>query len=323
MRNSGIFILFLFFVQFNAHAITTVTFQPDAACGEDALVASLWPENNYGNHHDFIACAWTNQSNPSNTRALVKFDLATIPANATIVSATLDLYHYPSPYNTGHSNLTGPADCWLQRIIQPWSESTVTWSNQPSCSMTNMVNVLAPFTNTQNYSLNVTALVQDMMNDPANSFGFMLRQQNESYYRSLLFASSDMSNPALHPKLTVVYSEGILPTAGCWSNVVITPDSVQPQPPADPLILIPNVFTPNGDGTNDVFFPDTSAVVITRMEIYNRWGNLIFTSAPAMSWNGNAENGKPCADGTYYYLLEYSTANGEQRKTKGFFTLIR
>jgi len=182
MRVSGIFILFLFFVQFNAHAITTVTFQPDAACGEDALVASLSPENNYGNHHDFIACAWTNQGNPSNTRALVKFDLATLPANATIISATLELFHYPSPYNTGHSNLTGPADCWLQRIIQPWSESTVTWSNQPSCSMTNMVNVLAPFTNTQNYSLNVTALVQDMMNDPTNSRVF---RRNSSHFRML------------------------------------------------------------------------------------------------------------------------------------------
>lgn len=305
-------------------ATTTLTFQPDSACGKDAVIASLWPDINSGTHPDFLACAWTNQGNPSTTRALISFDLATIPANATIISATLELYHYPSLYNTGHSNLSGPANCWLQRIIQPWSEQTVTWNNQPATTGVNQVNVMAPFSNTQNYTLTVTDLVTDMLNDPANSFGFMLRQQTESYYRSLLFASSDMGNPAFYPKLTVVYQENLLPVAGCWTDVVVTPDSISSNPvAADPEIVIPNVFTPNNDGVNDVFFADTVNVTITSLEIYNRWGNLLFRSAPGTFWNGNSESGNPCSDGTYYYLLEYRTVNGEQRITKGFFTLIR
>lgn len=304
-----------------ADAHTVVTFQPDSACGKDAVVGSLSPNNNAGNHPDFIACAWTNQSIPSTTRALVSFDLATIPPGATILQATLELFHYVSPFNTGHSNLSGPANCWLERIVQPWGETTVTWNTQPATTSVNQVNVPAPTSMTQNYSINVITLVIDMLNDPANSFGFELRQQNESYYRSLLFASSDMSNSSLHPKLTIVYDYDLAPLAGCWSNFVISPAAPPPSGP-DPVVHIPNVFTPNGDGINDSFFADSVNYTVNEFLIYDRWGVLVFEARPGRSWDGQFSN-KECADGTYYYVFRYSWSGSPIETLTGFVTLIR
>jgi gliding motility-associated-like protein len=298
---------------------TVVTFQPDSACGQDAFLTSLAPDANYGTHRDFLACAWTNQSVPTNVRSLVSFDLATIPPGATIVSATLELFHWNSPQNTGHSNLSAPATCWLERVVTPWSENTVTWNTQPATTPVNAINVPAPVSMTQNYSFNVISLVMDMLNDPANSYGFMLRQQTESYYRSVLFASSDMSNSALHPKLTITYDLDIPPLPGCYTNFVITQSP--PATPGDPVVHFPNVFTPNGDGINDSFYADSSNVELVEFAVYDRWGMLIYTSATQMPWNGK-HNGNECSDGTYYYVFRYKW-NGAPDAVAGFFTLIR
>jgi gliding motility-associated-like protein len=302
-------------------AHTVVTFQPDSVCGKDALVISLWPNTNYGSHPDFLACTWTNQGNPSTARALIEFDLNTIPPGAVILNATLELFHYASPMNTGHSNLSGPANAWLERITQPWNENTVTWSNQPATSAVNQINVPAPTSMTQNYSINVITLVNDILNDPANSFGFELRMQNESYYRSLLFASSDMSNPSLRPKLTITYDLNIPPLSGCYTNFVITQTGGPATPSVDPIVHIPNVFTPNGDGINDTFFADSVNYLVDEFIIYDRWGAVVYDSRPGAPWNGT-HNGKPCSDGTYYYIFGY-TVGSEKHAVKGFVTLIR
>lgn len=308
------------FLAVNCRAHTVITLHPDSSCGIDATIFSFWPDTNSGSNPDFIATAWTFQGNPSTTRALVSFDLATIPSGASVSSAVLELFHYPSPNNTGHSNLSAPATCWIERITQPWTEFGVTWNNQPTTTGLNQVFVPAPTSMTQNYSIIVTTLVQDMLNDPTNSFGFMLRQQNESYYRSLLFASSDMSNPLLHPKLTIIYSLDIPPTAGCWTNFVISPAAPPPSGP-DPVVIMPNVFTPNGDGINDTFYADSVYYRVDEFLIYDRWGILVYSAKPGKAWDGRTTSGTSCVDGTYYYVFRYSWGS-EGRAVTGFVTLL-
>ncbi len=70
----------------------------------------------------------------------------------------------------------------------------------------------------------------------------------------------------------------------------------------------PNVFTPNGDGSNDLFkpFEPYSGVYEVNMSIYDRWGRRVFsTKDPAIQWDGSDENsGKICSDGVYYYSCE-------------------
>jgi gliding motility-associated-like protein len=71
-----------------------------------------------------------------------------------------------------------------------------------------------------------------------------------------------------------------------------------------PVYELPNVFTPGGDGLNDVFRPFPYRFVKKiELHIYNRWGQEVFTTGnPAILWNGeNIQTGKMCNDGTYFY----------------------
>lgn len=93
---------------------------------------------------------------------------------------------------------------------------------------------------------------------------------------------------------------------------------------------LPNVFTPNGDGTNDFFVPyePYHGVQKVDMRIYDRWGRLVFeTDDPAIRWNGCLENGTlPCSEGVYFYSCEVfvQTLAGEYAyPLHGSVTLIR
>lgn len=76
--------------------------------------------------------------------------------------------------------------------------------------------------------------------------------------------------------------------------------------PEEPFV-IPNVFTPNGDGKNDIFEIKNLPASAT-MRIYNRWGNQMFTtSEKKRSWTGFDTNGKKASDGVYFYILDVSS----------------
>ncbi len=211
-KTTALFALLLILILNNGFAQITLDLKQDACSGKDAIIADCVPcgydNMNFGAADELAAIAWTNSGNPSNERGLIQFDLSAIPQSSIIVSAQLSLFHNPNPAsgNPGHSQLSGPNDALLQRITSTWDEQTVTWNTQPTITNQNEVTLPASTSSTQDYiNIDVTALVQDMVNNPAQSFGFMLREVTETYYRSLLFASSDYPNAALHPQLLVTF----------------------------------------------------------------------------------------------------------------------
>ncbi len=100
---------------------------------------------------------------------------------------------------------SGSNDAVLQRIISPWTED-VAWSNQPTTTSSNEVTLAQDTISNQDYILDVTSLLQDIIADPNNSFGFLLKLNTETPYRLLAFASSDHPNTSLHPKLEITYT---------------------------------------------------------------------------------------------------------------------
>src|SRR5690625_5998055 len=72
------------------------------------------------------------------------------------------------------------------------------------------------------------------------------------------------------------------------------------------LYRLPNVFTPNGDGRNDVFYPLNRAFIQkVNFEAYSRWGNLVFkTDDPEINWDGTDMEGRPLDPGTYNYWCD-------------------
>jgi len=85
-------------------------------------------------------------------------------------------------------------------------------------------------------------------------------------------------------------------------------------------LIIPNVFTPNGDGVNDYFFiPGLDTYSENEITIINRWGNVVYEKKNYQGdWTGN---GLP--EGTYYYVLRAFTLAGVWDVYKGYVTLLR
>ena len=70
------------------------------------------------------------------------------------------------------------------------------------------------------------------------------------------------------------------------------------------MLQVPNVFTPNGDGTHDEFRVVYRSIKEFHCQIYNRWGHLVYEwTDPAKGWDGTI-NGNPAAEGTYFYVIE-------------------
>lgn len=193
-------------------AQTTLNLRPDATLGKDAYYKDATPTLNQGTHADFTALAWTN-GGAVVARSIIEFDLTSIPAGSTINSAYLSLYNNSTSSNNSgeHSNLSGSNSATLRRITTSWNEFSVTWNNQPSATNSNEVVLPASTTIYEDYTnINVTQLVQDMVDMPGSSFGFMISLQTEQYYRALIFSSSDHADPNNHPELVITYT---LPSA--------------------------------------------------------------------------------------------------------------
>jgi gliding motility-associated-like protein len=89
------------------------------------------------------------------------------------------------------------------------------------------------------------------------------------------------------------------------------------------LLRIPSAFTPNGDGINDNFTVMGNGVMKYSINIYNRWGSLIYESKNiTQSWDGRI-NGQPAPPGMYVYRTYFMDENEEVSEQQGSFTLIR
>ncbi|MEP7195469.1 MAG: gliding motility-associated C-terminal domain-containing protein [Saprospiraceae bacterium] len=93
-----------------------------------------------------------------------------------------------------------------------------------------------------------------------------------------------------------------------------------------PEYELPNTFTPNADGFNDLFKPIRNRQISRiNLKIINGWGNEVYqTSDPEINWDGRSRNGKMLNDGTYYYSCEiYNKGNSLINSFNGFIEILK
>lgn len=163
--------------------------------------------------------AWTYNSVDCGTgisRSLIRFaELNTlIPPTAMITSVTLNLYGLPSsgnPGNTGYPASPHATDnqMIISRVTSAWNENTVTWNSAPTTTTQNQITTPASTTrwnwNYSNNSQNLRDMVQIMVSNPTQNFGFQLQLQTEATRRAMMFASADHPTATLRPELIVTY----------------------------------------------------------------------------------------------------------------------
>jgi gliding motility-associated-like protein len=113
--------------------------------------------------------------------------------------------------------------------------------------------------------------------------------------------------------LTAVNANGCIDTA----RLTIHVDEIS-------ALEIPNIFTPNGDGHNDVFKPVIAEGILEfKGSIYDRWGLKIQELNGVNDvWDGRTSKGKMVPDGTYFYLISGKGVDGKIYEFKGFVQLF-
>lgn len=141
----------------------------------------------------------------------------------------------------------------------------------------------------------------------------------ELYQWSPTSGLSDMNSPdpIASPTGTTIYDLQVTSPNGCTAA---TKERVE----VFYDLLMPNAFTPNGDGINDLFrVPAITPVTIEKFSVFNRWGGLVFTGTGAEGWDGRLD-GKPQAPGTYTWMIEYyDPITKASEMKKGTVELIR
>ena len=90
-------------------------------------------------------------------------------------------------------------------------------------------------------------------------------------------------------------------------------------------IFVPNAFTPDGDGTNEVFLPEITGALEYEFLIFDRWGQIVFkTNDMNTGWNGNKYNsGKIMPMDVYTYVINVKDLNQEFVTKNGTIMLIK
>ena len=87
-----------------------------------------------------------------------------------------------------------------------------------------------------------------------------------------------------------------------------------------------NVFTPDGDGYNDIFLMGGESFETNSLQIYNRWGQLIFESYNGSGWDGRLHSGVEAEPGTYLFITTIQPITrqpSEILNIQGYLKLIR
>lgn len=224
----------------------------------------------------------------------------------------------------------------------------VSYSWSPSTGLNNdsIANPMAGPNSTVTYTLTVTdangCVNTDQVTVTVNTVvaGFTATPQTGEPPLLVTFTNISSGNPVSY---TWIYGDGnnittgltttqnSFANAGEYNVVLIATDANGCSDTTSMLIVvefpfnifIPNVISPNGDGSNDGFEVVHKGVVGLEVSIFDRWGVYMYGSTDLNGkWNGTRE-GKDCPDGTYYYVVKVTTKANELKEYKGTVTLLR
>ena len=178
-----------------------------------------------------------------------------------------------------------------------------------------VANVTSNYTGPQAGPFNVIFTDNTTSADPYNFEWTFADNSTENYPNGT--SSFNISFDTLDVGLNYIYVTLENEVTGCIDSVGFRID-VQGIPE------IHNVFTPNGDNVNDYFDFEEYAMQEISVEIYNRWGQIVYSwDIPNYQWDGRDFDGRNLSEGVYYYVLSSTGIDGERYLRKGSITLLR
>lgn len=125
-------------------------------------------------------------------------------------------------------------------------------------------------------------------------------------------------NPSASPLEDIMYYVIVTDANGCTAI-----DSVFIEVDGEVGVYVPNIFSPNGDGLNDVLYVRGNGIKSLNFMIYDRWGQMVFESTDqTIGWDGK-KNGNPMNTAAFAYVVQVTLVTGDVEIIKGNVTLIR
>jgi hypothetical protein len=212
--------------------------QPDANIGFDAMVLNRTDmiDSNFGTDPSLFVDGWTgydHDSDENDGRSLVRFIQLDplIGRNSLVINAQLILHSTVVRRFASSGDNAGK----IYLLNQNWAENTVTWNTQPAYLPSPFVQTPPIAQDFDSVVINVTSLVQKLLDGDVPNFGFLYKLDNEDPYNSIEFASSDYANPARRPKLIVNYTVQMVTDVS--SSLLSTKNSVYPNPALTELFI--------------------------------------------------------------------------------------
>lgn len=321
----------------------------DYTIGNDPVVTNTWNFGDGATSTDIDPRH--NYSQPGLYK--VSHSVTTQQGCAKTVTDTIRVYRTPDPYITGDSIGCLNATLNLQaNLVVP--DTSITWKWTMGNRNFNSSNIALNFPISGNYTISLEAanllgcsdttskslfvpeipkitVVEDPIIPVTTGITLPVTYGPEviSYHWTPAknLSCTDCPTPYANPKLTTTYNVKVADQYGCTNTANVTVTTV-----CNGLnYFIPNTFSPNGDGVNDIFAP--RGVGLTRvnsMRVFNRWGEMVFEKmnfmandrTPTGGWDGNYK-GKPASADVYVYIIEFVCENAAIVPVKGNVALVR
>ena len=207
-------------------------------------------------------------------------------------------------------HLTSSTDSITYARPPGYTNYRVIITDEFGCKDTQYTNVFLYPTPQITVSPPVYAVVQDTIQVWAQGNGVIVWSPNYN------MSCAHCTDPYVWPETEFVYTATITDQNGCknFDEVPIY---------FDPLIFVPNAFTPNGDSYNNGFKAEALNIIEFEMNIFNRWGELIATlNSPDESWDGTY-NGVLVKDDVYVWQIHYVDINNDPHVLRGHVTVLK
>ncbi len=247
---------------------------------------------------------------------------------------------YVSGLITGQTSATGNIQySWTGPDGNPNTVLSSVWTNKPSgwyyftatddvCSVSDSVFIGVQNAPVAQIGANVTSGTAPLWVTFSNT-----SQNAVIYYwdfgNGQTAVTNDLSGPASLYDQPGVYTVMLIASQGgtCNDTTYLTINVYPPPviPPVYPPIWeIPNVFSPNGDLANDLWYIETTNIKEVDLTILNRWGNVMYQGkGPLPAWNGQSKSGGDAEDGVYFYKFILYADDGSEIPGQGFLHLTR
>jgi gliding motility-associated-like protein len=241
---------------------------------------------------------------------LLPCDSGSVVLNGASTSASVSFtWSGPNSYTFTGQNANG--------VSLPGTYTLLVTDNVTGCTSSDTINVInqsvqASFTSDQ--TLGVAPLPVNFTNTSIGTASYAW-DFNDGNTSLLTDPSNLFQNPGTYSVVMVAFN-----SAGTCSSVATGVITVE-----DPfLIEIPNVFTPNGDGANDVFSIKAKGVKDISLQIFNRWGQKMYEfTGPKAAWDGLTPQGAEVPTGTYFYFIKAEGFDNQLVEKQGTLNLFR